>query len=92
VDEDVEPRRAPTSPFGVPRPAAVSAAQVEAVLGEVRTRREQVQALAAQLTAFDAQLAAFEESLRPMLEWSSAWADVERSMLGPWGRPPADGS
>ena len=61
------------------------------MLGEVRARREQVQALAAQLTAFDAQLAAFEESLRPMLEWSSAWADLERSILGLWGQPPAAG-
>lgn len=90
MDEDREPGRPPGWPFGVPRPAAVSAAQVEAVLGEVRTRREQVQALAAQLTAFDAQLATFEDSLRPVLEWSSAWADLERSMLAVWGRLPAD--
>ena len=75
----------------MPRPAALSAAQVQKVLGEVRARREQVQALAAQLTAFDAQLAAFEESLRPLMEWSSAWAALERSMLGLWGRPPATG-
>jgi hypothetical protein len=48
-----------------------------------------MQALTAQLTAFDAQLAAFEESLRPMLEWSSAWAELEQSTLRLWGRPPS---
>jgi hypothetical protein len=91
VAGEAEPRRPAGWPPGLPRPAAFSAEQVQAVLAEVRARRTQVQALSAQLTAFDGQLAAFEESLRPVLEWSTAWADLERTMLGPWGRPPADG-
>jgi hypothetical protein len=88
MGDEVTPRGA-DSPYGVPRPAAFSAAQVETVLAEVRARREQVRALAAQLSAFDSQLEAFERTLEPVLQWSSAWADLERIMLGPWGGPPA---
>jgi hypothetical protein len=81
----------PDRPAGMPSPAALSAAQVRDVLDDVHARREQVRALTEQLTAFDTQLAAFEDSLRPMLQWSSAWAEFERSMLGVWGRPPGTG-
>ncbi len=71
-------------------PAALSATQLETVLGDVRTRREQVAALREQLATFDQQLAALEESLRPLLAWTSTWAELERGLLGAWRPPPAE--
>jgi ABC-type transporter Mla subunit MlaD len=70
-------------------PAMLSATQLEAVLREVQTRREQVAALRDHLATLEQQLAALDQSLRPLLEWTSAWAELERGMLGGWRPPPA---
>ena len=72
-------------------PAALSVAQLEAALADVRQRREQVGALREQLAAFDEQLTALDRTLRPLLDWASAWAELERGMLGMWRpSPPAN--
>src|SRR5947208_13434374 len=70
-------------------PAGLLATQLETVLDDVRTRREQVAALREQLGAFDQQLAALDQGLRPLLEWTAAWAELERAASGVWRpRPP----
>jgi hypothetical protein len=71
-------------------PATASARQVEAVLDDLAARRKQVQALQAQLAGFDEQLGALESSLRPLLEWTRAWSELERTLGGFWS-PPRDG-
>ena len=68
-------------------PATASARQVEAVLDDLAARRKQVQALQAQLAGFDQQLGALESSLRPLLEWTRTWADLERAMPEFWSPP-----
>jgi hypothetical protein len=75
---------------GVPRPpaptlpAALSARQVQAVLDDIGARRAQVRALLTQLEAFDEQLGTLEESLRPVLDWTRSWADVEKAVSEFW--------
>ncbi len=71
-------------------PAAALAEQLQSALNDVRTRREEVAALREQLAAFDQQLAALDQGLRPLLEWTSAWAELERGMPGTWRPRPAD--
>jgi outer membrane protein TolC len=68
-------------------PATASARQVETVLDDLADRRAQVRALQAQLAAFDEQLGAMEASLRPLLEWTRAWAELERALGGFWSPP-----
>jgi hypothetical protein len=72
-------------------PATMSAAQVQAVLDELAARRAQVRALRDQLTSFDEQLGLLETGLRPVLEWTRTWADLEKSIESFWrlsdGRP-----
>ena len=68
-------------------PALLSTKQLEAIVNEIRTRREQVQALRAQLQLFDEQLAVLEASLLPLLEWSRTWAGMEQAMLDFWRLP-----
>jgi len=63
-------------------PATMSATQLDAVLRDVRARREQVAALREQLAVFDQQLGALEATLQPLLQWSSAWAELERGTFG----------
>jgi hypothetical protein len=86
--------RSPSLP-GLPTlptlPATASAQQLQAVLDDLAARRAQVQALATQLEAFDQQLGSLEASLRPMLEWTRTWADLEKSM-GEFWRLPGSGS
>jgi hypothetical protein len=69
-------------------PATLSAEQLQAVLDDLAVRREQVQALRDQLGAFDEQLAGLQTALGPLLEWTRAWAGVERSVAEAWKLPP----
>jgi hypothetical protein len=71
-------------------PATAWARQVEAVLGDIEARRAQVQALQAQLAGFDEQLGGLEASLRPLLEWTRTWTELERA-LGDFWSPPLGG-
>jgi hypothetical protein len=66
-------------------PAASSAQQVEAVLDDIAAHRARVQALQTQLDAFDEQLGVLEANLRPVLEWTRAWAHVEKAVSQFWG-------
>jgi hypothetical protein len=75
----------PTLP---PMPATMSAEQLEAFLEDLAARRGQVQALVTQLQLFDEQLGTLEASVRPFVEWTRTWADVEKTMAGFW-RPPS---
>ena len=68
-------------------PATMSAEQVQTVLDELTARRAQVQALRDQLTSFDEQLGLLEDGLRPVLEWTRTWADLEKSMESFWRLP-----
>ena len=72
------------------RLAGAPVTQVETVVSEIKSRREQVAAFQAQLAAFDQQLAALEVALQPLVDWGRAWADMQRAMLGPL-LPPASG-
>ena len=65
----------------------MSAEKVQAVLDDLAERRAQVQALRDSLTIFDGQLEALEAGLRPMLEWTRAWAELESSIAGLWRLP-----
>jgi hypothetical protein len=78
----------PALPDPLVPPATSSAAQLQAVLDDLAARRAQVQALRAQLGLFDEQLAALETSLGPLLEWTRAWAGMERTMTDLWRPPP----
>jgi hypothetical protein len=71
-------------------PAAMSARQVQALLDDLAARRAQVQALTAQLETFDEQLGTLESSVRPFLEWTQKWAELEKTM-GEFWRPPSAG-
>jgi hypothetical protein len=64
-----------------PMPGALTAAQLNAIRSAVRSQRSSVQALQAQLSAFDEQLGVLESIIAPLAQWSSTWADVERSVL-----------
>ncbi|GAC1332227.1 MAG: hypothetical protein NVSMB13_20820 [Mycobacteriales bacterium] len=61
----------------VPTPIA----QLEMVVAEIRTRREQVKALRIGLAAFEEQLDLLERSLVPVLEWNKQWLGVQEVML-----------
>jgi len=65
-------------------PATMSADQVQRVLDDLAARRGQVQALRDQLTEFDEQLGMLESSLRPVVEWTRTWADLEKSVSAFW--------
>jgi uncharacterized protein (DUF1501 family) len=79
--------RPPVLPDLSGSPATASARQVEAVLDDLAARRKQVQALQAQLAGFDEQLGALESNLRPLLEWTRAWSELERTLGGTWSDP-----
>jgi ABC-type transporter Mla subunit MlaD len=83
--------RAPSLPGLAALPATASTQQLQAVLDDLAARRAQVQALSTQLETFDQQLGSLEASLRPMLEWTRTWADLEKSM-GEFWRLPGSGS
>ena len=76
--------RPPVLPDLSGSPATASARQVEAVLDDLVARRAQVRALQAQLAGFDEQLGALEASLRPLLEWTRTWSELERALGGFW--------
>lgn len=71
-------------------PATMSVRQMEALLEDLAARRAQVQALKTQLEAFDDQLGSLEANLRPLLEWTRTWANVEGSIADFW-RPLSGG-
>jgi hypothetical protein len=72
-------------------PATMSVRQMEALLEDLAARRAQVQALKTQLEGFDDQLGTLESNLRPLLEWTRTWANVEGTMSEFW-RPLSGGS
>lgn len=72
-------------------PATMTADQVQALLDDLAARRAQVQALRTQLEAFDEQLGTLEATVRPFLEWTRTWADLEKTMSEFW-RPPSGAS
>jgi hypothetical protein len=74
---------APTLPAPT-LPATLSARQVQAVLDDIGARRAQVRALLTQLETFDQQLGSLEANLQPVLEWTRAWADVEKAVGEFW--------
>jgi hypothetical protein len=61
-------------------PATMTADQIQALVDDLAARRAQVQALRTQLGAFDEQLGTLEATVRPFLEWTRTWADLEKSM------------
>jgi len=75
-----------------PLPGALTAAQLSATAAAVRSQRSSVQALQAQLSAFDEQLGVLESIVAPLAQWSSTWADVERSVMPGVASPVADSS
>jgi hypothetical protein len=65
--------------------------QMEALVGMIRSQRDQVRALQAQLDVFEQQLTALEKSLKPLAEWGEQWTRVQESVLGRFrdaARPP----
>jgi hypothetical protein len=62
---------------GLPRPGALSAAQLHSIASGVAAQRRSIAALQAQLAAFDRQLAALERIVGPLAEWSRTWAEFE---------------
>ena len=88
----------PPLPTLPPMPATMSAGQLETFLEDLAARRGQVQALVTQLQLFDEQLGTLEASVRPFVEWTRSWADLEKSMVqfwrptsGPGGQPGSTG-
>ena len=81
----------PTLPAFPTMPATLSAEKVEAFLEDLAARRAQVQALVTQLQGFDEQLGTLETGLRPFVEWTRTWADLEKTMTEFW-RPPTGAS
>jgi outer membrane protein TolC len=79
--------RPPSLPALPTLPATLSARQLQAVLDDLAARRAQVQALTTQLEAFDQQLGSLEATLRPMLEWTQGWADLEKAVGEFWRLP-----
>jgi hypothetical protein len=78
----------PSLPAMPPMPATMSAEQLETFLEDLAARRGQVQALVTQLQLFDEQLGTLEASVRPFVEWTRTWADLEKTMTQFW-RPPS---
>jgi hypothetical protein len=72
-------------------PATMSAEQMETFLQDLAARRAQVQALVTQLERFDEQLGTLEAGVRPFVEWTRTWADLEKKMTEFW-RPPSGSS
>ena len=72
-------------------PATLSARQMEALLEDLAARRAQVQALRTHLEGFDEQLGTLEANLRPLLEWTRNWANVESTISDFW-RPLSGGA
>jgi hypothetical protein len=72
-------------------PATMSAEQMETFLQDLAARRAQVQALVTQLERFDEQLGTLEAGVRPFVEWTRTWADLEKTMTDFW-RPPSGSS
>jgi hypothetical protein len=64
------------------RPAALSVAQLKAVTSTVAAQRASIEAMQGQLRAFDDQLTVMEKILEPLTEWTTAWADLEQSVMG----------
>ena len=81
----------PSLPALPKMPATMSAEQIQALMDDLAARRAQVQALRNQLETFDEQLGTLEASVRPFLEWTQTWADLEKTMTQFW-RPPSGGS
>jgi hypothetical protein len=81
--------RPPALPDLSASPATAWARQVEAVLDDLEARRAQVRALQAQLAGFDEQLGGLEASLRPLLEWTRTWTELERALGDFWSPPRA---
>jgi uncharacterized coiled-coil protein SlyX len=73
----------------LPRPAALSAAQLKAMSSTVAAQRLSIEAMQAQLRSFDDQLSVMEKILEPVTEWTTALADLEKTLLHL--RPGADG-
>ncbi|TFV77665.1 hypothetical protein E4P39_06845 [Blastococcus sp. CT_GayMR19] len=69
-------------------PATMSAQQMDTFLDDLAARRTQVQALITQLQSFDEQLGTLEASVRPFVEWTRTWADLEKTMVAMWRPPP----
>jgi hypothetical protein len=72
-------------------PATMSAEQMETFLEDLAARRAQVQALVTQLERFDEQLGTLEAGVRPFVEWTRTWADLEKKLTEFW-RPPSGSS
>jgi hypothetical protein len=81
----------PSLPGLPPMPATMSAQKIQALLDDLAARRAQVQALTSQLQQFDEQLGTLEASIRPFLEWTRTWADLEKTM-GEFWRPSSGAS
>ena len=77
----------PALPTLPPMPATLSAQKMEAFLEDLAARRAQVQALVTQLQGFDEQLGTLESGLRPFVEWTRTWADLEKTMTEFWQPP-----
>ncbi len=67
-------------------PGALSAAQIRAIDRSVSAQRMQIAAVVEQLTAVDEQLSVLDGLLRPLVEWSEMWANLEKSVIGLGGR------
>lgn len=63
------------------RPAALSAAQLQAVTSTVAAQRRSIQAMQAQLQAFDEQLAVMQKILEPLTEWTNTLASLEKTVM-----------
>ena len=81
------PASPPAMPGLPPLPATMSANQIQTLLDDIEARRAQVQALRTQLEGFDEQLGSFEAGVRPFLEWTRAWAALEKPMGAVWAPP-----
>ena len=66
----------------LPRPAALSAAQLKAVTSTVAAQRRSIEAMQAQLRAFDEQLTVMEGILEPLSEWTTVLAKLEQTVMG----------
>jgi hypothetical protein len=69
-------------------PATMTARQLDSFLDDLAARRAQVQALITQLESFDEQLGTLEAGVRPFVEWTRTWADLEKTMGAMWRPPP----
>lgn len=74
----------------LPRPASLSAAQLTAIGSTVAAQRRSIEAMQAQLRAFDEQLTVMERILEPLLEWTTAWAELEETVMGRLSSPAPD--